>query len=69
MGRKSFFKFFSYKEKHFTKLWISVSYFTLEANVGCCSAKEGALYQAFLKCGSPEPQDLWKVTVKDIIFV
>ena len=45
---KHFFSFFSYEEKHFAELWIVVSYFTLEAIVGWCSAKVGVLQNTIL---------------------
>ena len=49
------FFIFSCEERHFTALWIAVSYFALEAIVEWCSAKVGVLRKAVLKCSSPEP--------------
>ena len=40
---------FLYEEKHFTELWIGVSYFVVDVIVGWCSAKVGVLQKAILK--------------------
>ena len=54
MGRKAFFFIFSFEEKHFSELWIVLSYFVLEPIIVCYSAKLGVLQKAILRFNSSE---------------
>ena len=75
MGRKKFI--FSCEEKHFTVLWIDVSYFTLGAIVwswcnwiGASNSKQSVVL-CYNSCTTKSysrtsGQNLWKIVVKDV---
>ena len=60
----------SCEEKHFTELWIAVSYFALESIVEWCSANIGVLWKAILEYSSSEPPvRTFEMSVKDVFLV